>query len=130
MKITMILTNGAVYTLDGKKYEAIAIAGNRIAALGTTAEIEEIGRDAVNRIDLKGKCVCPGFNDSHLHLVEFGLCAQMINLEESDSIEAVITEGRRFIAEREKKKAAEIKKEDEQGKEAWVLGFGWNEKQF
>ena len=115
MEITLILTNGRIYTMDGGQYEAVAVAGNRIAMLGTTEEIEKAGSHAEIKLDLKGKCVFPGFNDSHLHVVEFGLSAEMVNLEEVRSIEEIIAESKKYIIEKKKKRGD------------WILGYGWNE---
>lgn len=118
MEINLILTNGKIYTLDGRQYEAIAVSGNQIAMLGTTKEVEAAGERAEIKIDLKGKCVLPGFNDSHLHLVEFGLSAEMLNLEAASSIDEIINDGKNYICNKEKQKGD------------WVLGYGWNEKNF
>lgn len=118
MEITLILTNGRIYTLDGRQYEAIAVSGNRIAMLGTTKEIEKAAGNAQVKIDLKGKCVFPGFNDSHLHVVEFGLSAEMLNLEEVSTIDEIINKGKNYIVEKQK------------NMEDWILGYGWNEKNF
>lgn len=113
----MILVNGKIYAMDGRTFEAAAICGNRIARLGTTAEIEAALIDSDNRIDLQGKSVFPGFIESHMHFVEFGLCAQMVNLEEADSIEDVIERTQDYISENNKK-------------DGWILGYGWNENRF
>jgi len=103
--------------MSGKKYEALAVGGNRIVLLGTTREIEAAGKNAAVKIDLQGKIVCPGFIDSHMHFVEFGLCAQMINLEDADSIKDVLAKSKDYIEKN--------KKED-----GWILGYGWNENRF
>lgn len=103
--------------MDGRKYEALAVSDNRITLLGTTEEINAAGKGASTIIDLEGKSVCPGFIDSHMHFVEFGLCSQMINLEEADSIADVIVKSKEYIAQNKIE-------------EGWVLGYGWNENQF
>ena len=113
----MLLVNGKIHTMDGRVFEALAISGNRIAHLGTTAEIDASGADFANRIDLQGKSVFPGFIDSHMHFVEFGLCARMVNLEEAASIEDVIERIRDYISENNTK-------------DGWILGYGWNENRF
>lgn len=113
----MILVNGKIHAMDGSVHEAAAISGNLIARLGTTAEITAHRTGAGISIDLQGKSVFPGFIDSHMHFVEYGLCSRMINLEEADSIESLIEKGRDFICGNKEK-------------EGWVLGYGWNENRF
>ncbi len=65
----LILTNGKVFTSDSSQLyvQALAIKGNRILEVGSTAEIEKLVSDKTKRIDLKGKTVVPGFNDQHDH---------------------------------------------------------------
>ena len=70
----LILHNGAITTLDPKSPEvsALAISGGRITAAGG----EELlaGADSgTKRIDLQGRRVIPGLNDSHLHMIRGGL---------------------------------------------------------
>jgi predicted amidohydrolase YtcJ len=70
----LILYNGKITTLDRAHPEvsAIAIAGGRIAATGGE---ELLGSADVKtrRIDLKGRRVIPGLNDSHMHVIRGGL---------------------------------------------------------
>ncbi|MBK9715314.1 MAG: imidazolonepropionase [Kouleothrix sp.] len=51
---------------------ALAATGGRIVALGPTAEVRELVRDAAVRIDARGKAVLPGFVDAHTHVVFAG----------------------------------------------------------
>ncbi|KHK02883.1 amidohydrolase [Desulfovibrio sp. TomC] len=70
-----ILTNGRIATLDRDKPQATAVAllGNRILAVGDEGELAgHIGPDT-RRIDLKGRTVIPGLNDSHIHVIRGGL---------------------------------------------------------
>src|SRR3954464_8986585 len=67
-RVSLILTNGKVFTADdkGTMVEAVAIDGERIVAVGTTADINS-KFTAERSIDLAGKLVTPGFNDAHIH---------------------------------------------------------------
>lgn len=47
--------------------EAVAVTGDRIAALGTDEEILALRTDRTVTVDLKGKTLVPGFIDSHAH---------------------------------------------------------------
>ena len=66
----MILTGGRVFTADSARpwAEAIAIRGDRIMAVGTTADIEAMSGRGTRRIALGGRLVIPGFNDAHTHI--------------------------------------------------------------
>lgn len=66
----LILTNGRVYTLDPARpwAEAVAIEGERIMAVGTSAEVASHRGPSTRVIDLKGRFALPGFNDAHVHI--------------------------------------------------------------
>jgi len=70
----LILYNGKITTLDGAhpQVSAVAIAGGRIAATGGE-ELLGTANDKSQRIDLKGRRVIPGLNDSHMHVIRGGL---------------------------------------------------------
>ena len=67
--VDLILVNGKVFTGDDAKpwAEAIAIRGDRIAAVGTTGEIRAMAEINSRVIDLRGRTVVPGINDAHVH---------------------------------------------------------------
>lgn len=69
MKIDQILFNGVVYTVNKNApwAEAVAISGNKIAAVGTSGEIVKMQSQNTVMTDLQGKMVLPGFIDSHAH---------------------------------------------------------------
>ncbi|WGW11397.1 amidohydrolase [Saxibacter everestensis] len=68
----ILLTGAIVLTIDDHRTVhspgAIAITGNRIAAVGP--EIELAGWEATTRIDCAGKALIPGFVDGHNHLYQ------------------------------------------------------------
>ena len=67
----LVLFNGKVFIGDSAKpfAEAVAIRGERIIAIGTSAEIETLASAETRRIDLQGRTVVPGFNDAHFHFM-------------------------------------------------------------
>lgn len=71
----LILTNARITTLDPSNPapEAIAIGGGKILAIGSAAEIVPLQQAHTRVVDLKGKRVIPGLNDSHQHLIRGGL---------------------------------------------------------
>jgi predicted amidohydrolase YtcJ len=103
MNIDYAFLNGLVYTLEGHIAEAVAISGDKFAATGSNSEIRGLCDSKTEIIDLKGKYVFPGFNDSHMHLLLYGLMFDKIDLRGACSIEEIIKRGRSFIEEKNKK---------------------------
>jgi len=67
----VVLVNGKVVTVDDRFSiaQAVAIRGDRFAAVGTTAEITRLAGPQTRRIDLRGRTVIPGLIDNHIHLL-------------------------------------------------------------
>jgi cytosine/adenosine deaminase-related metal-dependent hydrolase len=69
----MLLYHGTIITVDSQRRiitdGAIAVRGDRIAALGKSAEVIAQFPEE-ERIDLKGKIVIPGLVDTHVHLAQ------------------------------------------------------------
>lgn len=68
----LILTNGAIYTVDPAKpwVEAVAIENGRYSALGSNAEIARLAGKNTRVIDLGGRMAMPGLTDAHAHPVQ------------------------------------------------------------
>jgi predicted amidohydrolase YtcJ len=79
---SLVLVNGRVFTLDASRpwAEGLAIAGDRIAAVGTTAEMRKLAGPTTRIIDLEGAFVSPGFNDAHVHVDATGALLVGANL--------------------------------------------------
>lgn len=71
----LILHNGKVSTLDHAKPTATAVAVRKglIATVGNDAEVLPLQTATTQVIDLRGRRVIPGLNDSHTHLIRGGL---------------------------------------------------------
>jgi len=71
----LVLKNGNIITVDASFTiaEAIAIAGDRIVAVGSEAAVTAHTVPGTRIIDLKGKTVVPGLIDSHAHMDREGL---------------------------------------------------------
>ena len=70
----LIITGGAVRTLNPTvpTAEALAVAGGRIVALGTAADIARLRGPLTRVIELHGETVLPGFQDAHVHPLHGG----------------------------------------------------------
>ena len=67
----VIIVNAKVHTADAARpsAQAIAICGELIARVGTTADAQRLSGPRTRIIDAGGKLIVPGFNDAHVHLI-------------------------------------------------------------
>src|SRR2546427_9904093 len=65
---TLIIVNAAVYTVDKQhpRAEAVAVIGDRIVAVGSSAEINSWRGAQTKVVDAAGKLVMPGFNHARV----------------------------------------------------------------
>lgn len=70
-----IYINGIVLTFDheGTTAEAVALQGERIAAVGRTEHLLQLAGPETTVIDLQGKTVLPGFYEAHGHFPLSGI---------------------------------------------------------
>ena len=71
----LILVNGRFATLDRERPQAsaVAIRDGRFLAVGDAEHVMRYREQGSQVIDLNGRTVIPGLNDSHLHLIRGGL---------------------------------------------------------
>src|SRR5438094_8966606 len=112
---TLIVTNAAVYTVDKQrpKAEAVAVIGDRVAAVGSRAEIDSWRGPQTKVIDTGGKLLLPGFNDAHVHFIQGGAQLDQVNLTDAANPEEFT---RRIAAQATKTPKGE-----------WILGGRWDE---
>src|SRR5262245_13838228 len=69
-----ILTNGKIVTVDANFSiaQALAINDGKLIAVGTDAEGTALGGPNITVVDLAGKAVIPGLQDSHIHFLTLG----------------------------------------------------------
>ena len=111
----LIITNAKVWTVDKSlpTAQAVAVLGDRIAAVGSDAEVAAWRGPKTRVIDAGGKLLLPGFNDAHVHFVSGGSQLDSVQLNDAASPE----EFARRIGERAKNtKMGE-----------WILGGDWDE---
>jgi predicted amidohydrolase YtcJ len=88
----LILHNARVYTVDANRTiaEAVAIRGDRIARVGTNAQVLALRGSSTRVIDLGGATVVPGLHDAHGHFTGLGASMQSINLRGTTSFQQVV----------------------------------------
>lgn len=97
----LILLNGNIWTGNPAQPEAEAVACRygRIVAVGSSADVKKWAGSGTRMLDLAGKIVVPGFNDSHVHFLEGGLQLANVQLRDAHS-EAEFRERIRAFAEK------------------------------
>jgi predicted amidohydrolase YtcJ len=110
----VIITNARVHTVDRNRptARAIAIHGERIAAVGSDEEVRPLAASWTRVIDAGGRLVIPGFNDAHVHLIRGA--AELVGVDLRPSRDEV------DLARRLAAAAATLPK----GR--WILGGYWD----
>ena len=116
-----VFINGKFHTGSGNFAEAVLVENGIFTSVGSSAEVkslaETIGKDC-EVIDLEGRTVLPGFNDSHSHLYTAGVLLTSLAFGDCSSIAEFVEAGKRFI---EKNKIPEGR---------LVTGYRWNQDLF
>ncbi|MGI9107100.1 MAG: amidohydrolase [Pyrinomonadaceae bacterium] len=110
----LIIVNAAVQTMDKGRplAEAVAVYGNRIAAVGSSAEIRPLAGPRTRVIDAGGALVLPGFNDSHVHFIDGGGHLASVQLRDAASPQEFAARLRQFAVKTPKGR--------------WITGGDWD----
>src|SRR5918994_7543756 len=106
----MILEKAVIRTMDPAlpTAAALAIAGDRIVGgVGT----HETALASPERVDLGGRCVLPGFTDSHTHFAQWSLAQRQVRLEGTRSLDEAVA------------RVADAVRSASAGQ--WLRGTGW-----
>ncbi|MBB5956993.1 hypothetical protein FHS29_003586 [Saccharothrix tamanrassetensis] len=115
MTADLVLRGGPVVTADERftVASALAVAGDRIIAVGDDDAVSALIGPTTRVVDLDGRAVLPGVNDAHLHLAMFGQSRRNADLTAVDSV-AALHESLRAEADR-------------RPDGDWLIGEGWRE---
>lgn len=111
----VIITNANVWTVDRNHptAQAVAILGDRIAAVGSSEEMDAWRGPQTRMIDAAGKLLLPGFDDAHVHFVPGGFQLDQVQLTDARTREEFV---RRIAVQARKLRKGE-----------WILGGDWDE---
>jgi predicted amidohydrolase YtcJ len=111
----LILRGGKVVTVDSARPQAtaLAIAGERLLAVGSDEQVARSAGPKTRVIDLQGKLVVPGFIEGHGHLQAIGRGKLELNLTG--------TKSEAEVAELVRRRAANAKPGQ------WIVGRGWDQ---
>jgi predicted amidohydrolase YtcJ len=106
----VILENGVIRTMDAQlpTARALAIAGHLIAG---GVGVHETALASPEVVDLHGRCVLPGFSDSHTHFPTWAMAQREVRLEGCATKEEAVARVRAAV---ERARPGE-----------WVRGTGW-----
>ena len=109
----LVFTNGAVYTVDGARSwaEAVAVSGGRIVFVGTGAAAKPWIGPATKVVDLGGRMLLPAFHDSHVHPISGGVEALECDLNGLATQDQILEAVRKYAAVHPEAK--------------WIRGGGW-----
>ena len=85
-----VLTNGHIYTVDSDRSiaKAVAISNGRIVYVGSDEGTADYIGDNTQVVDLGGRMLMPGFQDSHIHPIMAGIEAAACDLNELPGLPA------------------------------------------
>ena len=115
-----IYVGGKVFTGALPLQEAFIVEDGRFLSVGTTKDMLSLREEDDTVVPLEGHFVCPGFNDSHMHLLNYGNTMEQCDLSgaATTSLAALQQAMRNF---------ADLRKPN---KDEWLLGRGWNQDYF
>jgi predicted amidohydrolase YtcJ len=114
----LVIVNAKVHTVDAARPEAqaLAIVGERIRAVGTSAQIRAWIGPKTKVINAHGASVLPGLNDAHTHFVDGSMLLSQVRLGDAVT--------REEFARRVGAYAHGLKNGE------WLLGGGWDHEKF
>jgi predicted amidohydrolase YtcJ len=109
----LVITNAKVWTADSERptAEAVLVEGNRIAAVGTAAEIALLRKPGSREFNAGGRMVMPAFADAHLHFLSGSLGLSQVDLTGICTLESI------------QKAVADYARAHPD--KAWITGRGW-----
>ena len=111
-----IFYNARVYTGEEKLQQAFLTKDDVIAAVGSNQEILALQDAETEMKDMQGRFICPGFNDSHMHLMGFGESLNLAQLApHTDSLRGMIAYLKEYV------------KDHPVRENQWLFGRGWNQ---
>ena len=120
----VVLTGGAVYTADpggrrlvpagsGPPASAVAVRGDRIVAVGDTADrdLTDLVGGRTEVVDLRGRALLPGFQDAHVHPAFAGVTMIGCNLIGAATLDEALARIGSYAAQHPDQE--------------WIAGSGW-----
>ena len=110
-----IFYNGKIYVEKGTFAEEVFVEDGVIRAVGNVKDVREFSGSDVDEVDLEGKTVIPGLNDSHMHLLMVGMLLSTADIVGVSSIDEMIERVKDFM------------KQNPDACRNGILSMGWNQ---
>jgi predicted amidohydrolase YtcJ len=115
-RATLLVVNGKVWAAPPQPLTpggptALAIAGDRILALGSDADVRRLAGTDSTVVDAGGGLVLPGFNDAHVHFLNGARHLANLELSGETTVDAILRRVAEFAAANPNRE--------------WLLGRGW-----
>ena len=83
--VSLAIVNARVWTGNPRRpwADAVAVRGDRLAAVGSSAEVRKLAGREARVIDAKGQLVVPGFVDAHVHFIAGGFRLASVQLRDA-----------------------------------------------
>jgi predicted amidohydrolase YtcJ len=100
MSVDLLILNGTVLTQDSARprAEAVALAGDRIVAVGRSRDLTKLKARKTKVIDANGATVLPGFIEGHMHIFGGAVDLGLPNFEGQNGIAALASVIRDYTA--------------------------------
>jgi predicted amidohydrolase YtcJ len=98
--VTIAIVNASVWTGNPlqPRAEAVALAGERIVAVGSNSSIRAMATSNTRVLDAAGGSVVPGFIDTHVHFVTAGMNLASVQLRDAKTPADFIARIKAFAA--------------------------------
>ncbi|MFF5650712.1 amidohydrolase [Streptomyces collinus] len=115
---TLVLTGGQVLTVDAgfSVAQGVAVRGRDILAVGSDAEMRALAGPGTRIVELGGRTVLPGINDSHLHGAAYGMTKPPFALDVGHPSVGSVADIAAVVG-----RAAHDTPEGD-----WIIGLGWD----
>jgi predicted amidohydrolase YtcJ len=96
----LAIVNARIWTGDARRpwSDALLVRGERIEAVGSSAEVKKRAGITVKTVDAKGMMVTPGFIDAHVHFLSGGFALASVQLRDAKTKETFVRRIREFAA--------------------------------
>ena len=114
-----IYTNARVFAGSLPLQEAFAVEDGHFCGVGSNVQMEALAEAGDQLVELGGAFVCPGFIDSHMHMLNFGNAMENCDLTVATGSRAQLQQA-----------LADFARERGLHKDDWIVGRGWNQDYF
>jgi predicted amidohydrolase YtcJ len=111
----LVLRNGKIVTMNSAQptAQALAIRGDRIVSVGSSADVAKLTGPGTQVIDLNGQLAIPGFIEGHGHFTGVGQFRLGLDLREAKTWDDIVQQ------------VARAAKQAKPGE--WIVGRGWHQ---